>query len=169
MCLWCNDKSKSFRSLSAVQRHMRDKRHCKMHYQGEAFLEYARFYDYTSSYPEGQNGDEEDEEEVSVDAIDDSGYELVLPSGARVGHRSLARYYKQSLNPDRRLAARPSQKVFSRYRALGWTGLTGAEAKSKARDVAFAQRAQRSHFVKQGLVGNYTLRHRFIDRNGFAQ
>ena len=36
-----------------------------------------------------------------MDTLDDTGYELVLPSGARVGHRSLVRYYRQSLNPDR--------------------------------------------------------------------
>ncbi len=72
-----------------------------MRHEGDAFLEYSRFYDYTSSYPEGE-GEEEGEEsmeedkgaEVAQDRLDDTGYELVLPSGARVGHRSLMRYYR---------------------------------------------------------------------------
>ena len=66
-------------------------------------IEYSRFYDYSASYPDGERADEEGEEEdeVELDSLDDTGYELVLPSGARVGHRSLVRYYRQSLNPDR--------------------------------------------------------------------
>ena len=68
-----------------------------------SLIEYSRFYDYSASYPDGeQPGDEDEgEEEIELDSLDDTGYELVLPSGARVGHRSLLRYYKQSLNPDR--------------------------------------------------------------------
>ena len=98
MCLWCNERKSAFLSLSAVRKHMADKGHSKMLHEGAALIEYADFYDYTSSYPDGEKGDEGDEE-VEVDAIDDDGFELVLPSGAKVGHRSLARYYKQSLNP----------------------------------------------------------------------
>jgi pre-60S factor REI1 len=96
LCLWCNVKSKVFQSLPAVQKHMLDKGHCKLRYDGNAFLEYSRFYDYHASYPEGEEAamEEDDEEEVEVDTIDDSGYELVLPSGARIGHRSLMKYYK---------------------------------------------------------------------------
>ena len=48
--------------------------------------------------------DEEDEEDDEADGSQitygDTVYELVLPSGARIGHRSLRRYYKQSFaNP----------------------------------------------------------------------
>ena len=41
----------------------------------------------------------DDDDEVEVEEVDGDGYTLVLPSGATVGHRSLLRYYKQSLNP----------------------------------------------------------------------
>ena len=54
--------------------------------------------------PKGERDNEEEDiedVEVELDTLDDTGYELVLPSGARVGHRSLVRYYRQSLNPDR--------------------------------------------------------------------
>ncbi len=140
MCLWCNTRSRSFQSLSAVQRHMADKGHCKVLQEGDAFLEYSRFFDYTSSYPEEEQkggedkmeeGDEnDDEEEVDLDRLDDTGYELVLPSGSRIGHRSLMRYYKQSLNPDRQIQVRKTNKLLSHYKALGWTGLSAAEAKT---------------------------------------
>ncbi|KAF8320721.1 hypothetical protein DL93DRAFT_2094044 [Clavulina sp. PMI_390] len=42
---------------------------------------------------------EEDEEEILANSnlvYGDTPYELVLPSGARIGHRSMSRYYKQS-------------------------------------------------------------------------
>ena len=71
-------------------------------HEGEALIEYADYYDYTSSYPEGERDD--GDEEAELDAIDDDCFELVLPSGAKVGHRSLARYYKQSLNPGKNLS-----------------------------------------------------------------
>ncbi len=64
MCLWCNVRSKAFQSLSAVQKHMSDKGHCKLMYEGNAMLEYSRFYDYSASYPDGQEpmegGDDDD-------------------------------------------------------------------------------------------------------------
>ena len=79
----------------------KDKGHSKILHEGEALIEYADYYDYTSSYPEGER--EDGDEEAELDAIDDDCFELVLPSGAKVGHRSLARYYKQSLNPGKNL------------------------------------------------------------------
>ena len=46
VCLWCNDRSKAFRSVRAVQQHMLDKGHCMMHFEGDTALEYSDFYDY---------------------------------------------------------------------------------------------------------------------------
>ncbi|KAH6914133.1 cytoplasmic protein [Coprinopsis sp. MPI-PUGE-AT-0042] len=140
VCIFCNDKSKTFRSLDASRRHMVDKGHCKIAYDTENDrLELADYYDFSSSYPDAQlvrrkvktpkaiveesqewedmdEGEEDDGEEVDEvvdvesDASEseedempesqitygDSEYELVLPSGARIGHRSMKRYYAQS-------------------------------------------------------------------------
>ena len=46
LCLWCNEKGKSFHSTKAAQQHMLDKGHCKMLHEGDVVLEYADFYDY---------------------------------------------------------------------------------------------------------------------------
>ncbi|TFK54375.1 hypothetical protein OE88DRAFT_1675999 [Heliocybe sulcata] len=92
-------------------------------------LEVSDYYDFSSSYPDAKKkkrqGDEEwedmdeEDEDGSVDEIvdeseedsdldelpntevtyGDSHLELVLPSGARIGHRSLKRYYAQSFHP----------------------------------------------------------------------
>lgn len=49
--------------------------------------------------------------------------------GARVGHRSLMRYYKQRFGLSRAVVVAKNQKavgrVLQQYRALGWTGSTG--------------------------------------------
>ena len=44
-------------------------------------------YDYSTSYPDAENPDEE----IDLNSLDDTGFELMLPSGAKVGHRSLVR------------------------------------------------------------------------------
>ena len=46
VCLWCNEKGKSFYSTKSVQQHMQDKGHCKMLHEGDVILEYTDFYDY---------------------------------------------------------------------------------------------------------------------------
>jgi pre-60S factor REI1 len=71
---------------------MQDKGHCKMLHEGEALAEYADFYDYSSSYPDQQ--EQNADEDVSIPILDGSDFQLVLPSGATIGHRSLMRYYR---------------------------------------------------------------------------
>ncbi|CAD5113021.1 DgyrCDS2223 [Dimorphilus gyrociliatus] len=126
MCLWCSEHGKSFRSLRAVQNHMTDKQHCKMLHEGDTLLEYEDYYDYSSSYPE--NGDNEDPEEIDMNLLDtENAFEITLPSGAVIGHRSLLRYYKQNLKPERQLVLAGQSKiknVIAQYKALGWTGTT---------------------------------------------
>lgn len=46
ICIWCNEKGKSFYSTEAVQAHMNDKSHCKLFTDGDAALEFADFYDF---------------------------------------------------------------------------------------------------------------------------
>jgi len=52
ICLFCNDRGKTFYSLDAVRKHMVDKGHCQMLHEGVALAEYAEYYDYSSSYPD---------------------------------------------------------------------------------------------------------------------
>lgn len=46
VCLWCNEKGRSFYSTEAVQGHMVDKSHCKLFTDGDSALEFADFYDF---------------------------------------------------------------------------------------------------------------------------
>lgn len=183
LCLWCNEKGRAFHTVDAAQTHMRDKGHTKMLHEGDALFEYADFYDYRPSYPDydpdkdadtdmevecgsQDTKDDDDDEEVEVEQVDGDGYTLVLPSGATVGHRSLLRYYKQSLNPrfhgtnalvsKHRTAV---QKLMSHYKALGWAGCTGEAAKVKAKDIQFAQKAFHKNRMQLGIKANKMQHH----------
>lgn len=65
MCIWCNDKGKTFHSADAARSHMLDKGHCKMLHEGLALAEYSDFYDYSSSYPDAEEASNPDEEVTS--------------------------------------------------------------------------------------------------------
>ncbi|ODQ77938.1 hypothetical protein BABINDRAFT_40370 [Babjeviella inositovora NRRL Y-12698] len=121
VCIVCNFQA---RTLEAVRAHMLAKFHCRIPYESESEkLEISDFYDFSSTYgdaaaPEGDattpEGEWEDVEEGEDDSDEEAplptevainnGHELLLPSGVVVGHRSLSRYYKQSLRPEQVLS-----------------------------------------------------------------
>lgn len=98
MCLWCNERGRSFLTKEAAQQHMIDKGHCKMLHEAETLLEYSDYYDYTRSYPdydqETKSRGVEEEDEFNIPVIEAGDFQLTLPSGAVIGHRSLMRYYR---------------------------------------------------------------------------
>lgn len=120
LCIYCNGKGRELHTLQAVRKHMVDKAHCKIAYDTETDkLEISDYYDFTPSYPpepstpnnedvwedvDGDEGDVVDGSDGSDHLPDnqlaygDTEYELVLPSGARIGHRSMKRYYAQSFH-----------------------------------------------------------------------
>eukprot|EP00579_Thalassiosira_antarctica_P002004 CAMPEP_0201869818 /NCGR_PEP_ID=MMETSP0902-20130614/3190_1 /ASSEMBLY_ACC=CAM_ASM_000551 /TAXON_ID=420261 /ORGANISM="Thalassiosira antarctica, Strain CCMP982" /LENGTH=484 /DNA_ID=CAMNT_0048395373 /DNA_START=33 /DNA_END=1487 /DNA_ORIENTATION=+ len=127
LCLCCQ---KSFASGEAVLKHMKDKRHCKILYErGVDQEEFDVFYDFSplreflgagdEAMEEGDGGDEGWEDTEEEGGEDDDMYdayqselatkgfditplgELIFPDGRIIGHRGLARYYKQRFAPDR--------------------------------------------------------------------
>jgi len=102
-CIWCGQHN--FRSTQACQKHMSDKNHSCFSLEGtglnksckrgdDHLIEYMDFYDYSSLYATDGDADGQD-----TTLLFDEGAFLVLPSGARIGHRSLMRYFRQSLKP----------------------------------------------------------------------
>ncbi|KAE8748355.1 hypothetical protein FOCC_FOCC004991 [Frankliniella occidentalis] len=160
MCLWCNDRGRTFYSAEAAKAHMIDKGHTKMLFEGDALAEYSDFYDYSKSYPDA-DGDADPDEEVEIPELDSGDYFLKLPSGATIGHRSLFIYYKQSLNPNRQVAFAPKKMntFLSTYRALGWSGTDSVAAAKKARDVHYMKRIQAKHACKLGIKANKLQTH----------
>ncbi|CCH61677.1 hypothetical protein TBLA_0F01340 [Henningerozyma blattae CBS 6284] len=118
VCIVCNYQG---RTLEATRQHMLAKRHCKIPYENEdEKLEISEFYDFSETYAkpvviseadikEADNDDWEDvdsdensdDEEAPTEYLYHDGMELHLPNGYKIGHRSLQRYYKQNLRPER--------------------------------------------------------------------
>ncbi|XP_050665402.1 cytoplasmic 60S subunit biogenesis factor ZNF622 [Leptidea sinapis] len=167
MCLWCNDAGKTFYSMEAARAHMLDKGHCKMLHEGLALAEYSDYYDYSASYPqedEDKDMDVDVDEEVENPAmLEADNFQLVLPSGAVVGHRSLLRYYKQHLNQNTQVVVKKSDRKLHRllgvYRGLGWAPKEQAAAVKKARDIHFMKRVQAKWQMKMSLKNNKFQKH----------
>ncbi|KAB5579823.1 hypothetical protein PHYPO_G00199360 [Pangasianodon hypophthalmus] len=171
VCLWCNEKGKSFYSTEAVQAHMNDKSHCKLYTDGDAALEFADFYDFRSSYPDAHDGtdvemkDGELPDEKTVE-FDDDTLELTLPSGAKIGHRSLMRYYKQRFGMQRELVPVQNQRavgrVLKQYRALGWAGEAGkGSVLQQQKDMRYVQRMKSKWMLRTGMSNNVTKQAHF--------
>ncbi|XP_035987181.1 zinc finger protein 622-like isoform X1 [Fundulus heteroclitus] len=171
VCLWCNEKGRSFYSTEAVQRHMTDKSHCKLFTDGDAALEFADFYDFRSSYPDRKEGEDEgmDDDELPDDknlGYDDETMELTLPSGAKIGHRSLMRYYKQRFGLQRAVVLSHSSnavgRVLRQYKALGWAGdAGGGSVHQRQKDMQYVQRMKSKWMLKTGMSNNTTKQKHF--------
>lgn len=118
-CICCSYQG---RNSEAARAHIKSKRHTRIPYESEVEkMELSEFYDFSSTYDDyeekinnNHDSDAEGWEDVSEeestddelpleckDAIYRDGNELILPSGVVIGHRSMARYYRQNLPPDR--------------------------------------------------------------------
>ena len=163
MCLYCNDKGKSFFSLEAVQSHMVDKGHTKMNYEGDAVLEYADFYDFSSSYPDYNPDEEIEGDEIqgrdSTLAVNEQTLELCLPSGAKIGHRNMRHIYKQNLPPERSHHSKVIQSIMADYKALGWHGTIASAARQKVKDVRLRNIQQAKRNVDISVKANRMQKH----------
>ncbi|XP_068092822.1 cytoplasmic 60S subunit biogenesis factor ZNF622 [Hyperolius riggenbachi] len=169
ICLWCNERGKSFYTTESVQAHMTDKSHCRLFTDGDAALEFADFYDFRTSYPDHKEGEDVEMEDKDLPddkniEYDEDTMELVLPSGARIGHRSLMKYYKQKFGLSRAVVVSKNQKavgrVLQQYKALGWTGGTGG-AIQHGRDMQYIQKMKSKWMLKTGMSNNATKQMHF--------
>ncbi|KAM5157092.1 cytoplasmic 60S subunit biogenesis factor ZNF622 [Mantella aurantiaca] len=169
ICLWCNERGKSFYTTESVQAHMIDKSHCRLLTDGDAALEFADFYDFRSTYPDNKEGDDVEMCDSDVPdeknlEYDEDTMELVLPSGSRIGHRSLMRYYKQKFGLSRAVVVSKNQRavgrVLQQYKALGWTGGTGG-AFQHGRDMQYIQKMKSKWMLKTGMANNATKQMHF--------
>lgn len=162
ICLWCNEKGKTFYNLRGVRRHMTDKGHTKMLHEGAVLAEYVPFYDYSKSYPDHEDGKDIDEE-MEAPILEGDEYNLRLPSGNIIGHRSLLRYYKQYFNPNRAVEVSKKservQRLLCHYRAIGYDVKTTEEVAKRARDIHAMKRQQARLYAKLGCKANKLQKH----------
>ncbi|KAJ3049455.1 hypothetical protein HK097_009555 [Rhizophlyctis rosea] len=203
VCLYCNGKGRAMHSLEAVRKHMLDKGHCKILYEGGAELEIADFYDFSSTYPDeakSVSADGEDEEvvedgeeggdweDVDEDGDDDDEElgdlsqaagairitpdetQLILPSGARIGHRQYRRFWNQSLRTDNNHDSVLIHKIQSQYQMLGYekTPYEVAKAHHQRRMMAKKGLERRKEFEARVGQKHNMLQHHFRSQIGFG-
>lgn len=115
VCLSCNFQGRNFQSI--IQ-HMLSKNHVRIPYETEdEKLEISDFYDFMSTYEvtdktDVSNGNDEEWEDVDEESLENdedidgeklyaTDYGLHLPNGVVLGHRALAKYYRQNLKPEK--------------------------------------------------------------------
>lgn len=169
-CICCNFRGNS---VESIRDHLKSKRHCRLPYETKEERDLVgRFYDFSSLYDtleiEPKTTQKkihfaQEETDISDDAIinhqdsdvpeinsnyttaslDESGLELTLPSGTRLGHRAGQRYYRQNLPlapdlsesrrtvtaADRRMISGVTEKEYSK--GLKHMQVLGQRAESK--------------------------------------
>lgn len=113
-------------------------------------LEYSAFYDYSSTYPDEVDEDEKDVEFDQNELNADYNWQLVLPSGAVIGHRSLRIYYRQKVRFQKEQDVKPRIdnkkrvcKIMTDYKALGWQGDSSA-----SKQLVLQKRKDMNYFSK---------------------
>ncbi|ORX78292.1 hypothetical protein BCR32DRAFT_295137 [Anaeromyces robustus] len=126
-CIYCE---RMFHSLEGVRKHMLDKGHTKISYEEGPDLEISNFYDFSSILDDDDNENEngnnnnennnEDNTNNQALTVTSAGTELVLPSGAHVGHRNYKRYYNQNLHERDHSNCMALMTLSEKYKALGY-------------------------------------------------
>ncbi|RNA28700.1 zinc finger protein 622-like [Brachionus plicatilis] len=165
VCLWCSNKV--YRDLRSVQKHMIDKGHQKMKFEGDTLVEYADFYSYGEETDDDYEiVDDSDLNMSQLSVVDDQiinneGFELVLPSGSKIGHRSLFRYYKQSFgHRNLELKQRSNLTVRDKYKAISNNqSYSNAEIQKQRKDIAYLKRWSSRMYAKVGCDANKLQKH----------
>lgn len=167
-CLACGFEA---RSLEGIRQHVKSKGHCKIPYETkEERAAMAHFYDFsidevkpststkkvafagegTTTDDEVDNEDDGGENEptnYSIVQVDPSGVELTLPTGPRIGHRSMVRYYKQNLPAGRTL--NDSEKTVAAVDRRYAPGMTSNEVTKQEKTTRLlVQKATNDHYRK---------------------
>jgi len=154
-CISCG---KGFYSVEAVQQHMTETPgHARLNIDGAGAMEYEDFYDF-----------DEMEEGSVVDNLEVENMQLVLPSGAKVGHKDMSKYYKQkfgfvptgmefselALVQSRKTGKKALiERLVGNYRAIGWHQ-TGQSVKNESRDIRHLQKMRKQQWMKLGIKHN---------------
>jgi len=157
VCLYCNGKGRDFRTLEAVQAHMRDSNHCKLLYEDNED-EYSEYYDFSIDWTDIPKEENQDETSLRSNVtVSEDGCELIFHDGKAVGHRSLQIFYRQKFRPTETRDSVIINSLVNQYRAIGWT--------DKWHQSAFAKKDQKtqkelaSMSMKLGVKSNSLQKH----------
>lgn len=154
-CIYCE---KMFHDLEGVRKHMLDKGHTKIRYEEGPDLEIAHFYDF--SVLNGEDKDMEKGEENDVNnqalAVTSEGTELILPSGAHIGHRDYKKYYNQNLRDNNDSNSKALMNITEKYKLLGYyeIGSSGMTIeKERLENMKAARNELKKYDKERSIVG----------------
>eukprot|EP00002_Diphylleia_rotans_P007780 TRINITY_DN17440_c0_g1_i1.p1 TRINITY_DN17440_c0_g1~~TRINITY_DN17440_c0_g1_i1.p1 ORF type:complete len:430 (-),score=119.03 TRINITY_DN17440_c0_g1_i1:338-1627(-) len=186
ICLYCNGKGRAFHSLEGVRSHMIEKSHCKMIYEEDTIEEYADFYDFSPSYPtdhipaiegaeavDGEDWEDVEEDDEQEDDVEEvigkwkesvriaDTQELILADGKRLGHRSLAIYYKQKPHVREGRYAAIIKELMAQYEKMGALASYQSWREKKYNEVTYVgRRKDQREMLKLGIKNNNQKHHR---------
>jgi len=134
-----------------------------MLFEGETMLEYSSFYDYSSSYPDVENANVDEDLPELPEILDDEAYVMKLPSGKSIVHRALALYYKQNIPVGTTVTIRKfnhwlHKRMFKQI-SFGTTERKLQAARMTVRDVQKFQRIQAKYSTQLQIKQNKLQKH----------
>lgn len=180
----CVECDRAFTSVAAVQRHMVDKRHCRMTSDEDVwFEEYSPFYAFEDEAGhddewEEVEGDEAIAAEEAMKAENNANMQLATvesesgPTRQReyeqtqeeevemvlgnkvIGHRSLQRYYRQRVHGADSREAVVINKLAGELRVMGWQGKKIPDAELKTKRMTAFRRNKKN--MELGMKNYYT-------------
>ncbi|KAI9347638.1 C2H2 type zinc-finger-domain-containing protein [Obelidium mucronatum] len=166
VCIFCNGKGRALHTLEAVRKHMIDKGHCKVEYEDGGELELGDFYDFSSTWADDNEDDEEAEWEDMEDGetegmeidpseiedaivarrarkrvpiLSEDGMQLTLPSGKKILHKNahVIRVPKTPL---------PDSLAITRSAAANYATLNAVAIRSKIATMALEREAKKQNY-----------------------
>lgn len=172
-CMCCNFHGSSLESIRA---HVASKSHCRIPYESkEERATIAAYYNFnedqvadntavsdSESDPDLSIEDTEEEDinsNYTIAHVDDTGVELTLPTGTRLGHRSMRRFYRQNLAlPSTQADGTRTLAVVDRRFAGGISA--NEYARNMKHSQLLASRAQSKNIKRQAKRDNFQKHYR---------
>lgn len=154
-CIYCE---RMFHSLEAVRKHMLAKGHTKISYEDGPDLEISNFYDFSvlddddnENENENENGESSENTNPQALTVTSEGTELILPSGAHIGHRDYKRYYNQNLREHDHSNSMALMTLTEKYKALGYyeIGSSGMTIEKERLEKMKAARTELKNYSKR--------------------
>jgi len=155
-CIFCE---RMFHSLEAVRKHMLAKGHTKISYEDGPDLEISNFYDFSvlddsdddKNENENENGESSNNTNSQALTVTSEGTELILPSGAHIGHRDYKRYYNQNLRERDHSNSTALMTLTEKYKALGYyeIGSSGMTIEKERLEKMKAARTELKNYSKR--------------------
>lgn len=176
-CMVCGFLGKS---LQSIRQHLNSKGHCTIPYETkEEKLLISEFYNFNVddvtqkksnkkvAFSEEVASDDVNDDENGINDnytlvhIDKSGVELTLPTGSKIGHRSMARYYRQNIVLAREISE--NEKTVALVDRRFSPGLTTNEITKQEKETRRIEQKLRNNYERKTKPRRVNFQKHFVD------